>query len=296
MANNLQPPVLFKEDIFYKMEDGQRHLFFSYNNINGDKRMQNPHLHSFYEVYYLDSGSVSYLIEGQLFNLSGGEVALIKPSTLHKTLYPNDSKNVRYLIGFNELLLNYMDDEEKQWLLSVFESATPVIKLKGELLKRWRKLILDIHFYAKSKKAGRNIRILSNFQQAMILLKDNGDHESEVLQNDKNLDDKMIAVMAYIHEHYNEHLSLEDIAHNFYISLHYLCHKFKEVTGFTVIEYIHQIRVQKAQDMLLHTTERILEISEECGFGSVSQFNRVFKKHCGISASQYRKINSETKT
>lgn len=289
-----QPPVLFQENIMYKWEDKGRYLFLSHNEISGNKRMQKPHFHGFYEVYYLHTGSVSYLIEGQLFTLKAGEIALIKPYTLHKTLYPSESKNIRYLIGFSPDYFEYMGEEDRDWLLSIFESQQPVIQLKGEAVTTWRQLLMDTQYYANSQLRGSSFRIHNFIEQLMLLLKDSEGEEQIRDKAVESVDQKIISIMAYIHEHFAENLSLEGLASKFYMSSHYLCHKFKEVSGFTVIEYIHQTRVKRAQEMLLTSKDSILQISENCGFGSISQFNRVFKKICGVSARSYRLVQNKS--
>lgn len=79
------------------------------------------------------------------------------------------------------------------------------------------------------------------------------------------------------------------LAQKFFISSYYLSHQFKDVTGFTLTDYIQMTKVRNVQAMLINTSIPITEAALNCGFNSFSQFNRVFRKHIGLSPSQYRK-------
>jgi Transcriptional regulator containing an amidase domain and an AraC-type DNA-binding HTH domain len=92
----------------------------------------------------------------------------------------------------------------------------------------------------------------------------------------------------FIEEHSGEELSLSKVAKAVNISANHLSEKFKQVTGVKFVDYIAQIRFEKARDLLLNSTLRISEIAFAVGFQSLSQFNRVFKKIARKSPSLYR--------
>ena len=92
----------------------------------------------------------------------------------------------------------------------------------------------------------------------------------------------------FIHEHSDEELSLDQVAKSVNISANYLSEKFKKVTGTNFVDYIAQIRIKKASDLLHDVDLRISEIAFAVGFQSLSQFNRVFKKLTRRSPSEFR--------
>ena len=100
---------------------------------------------------------------------------------------------------------------------------------------------------------------------------------------------KMYTVSEYIHAHFTEPLTLEGLARQFYMSGYYLSHQFRQVTGFTLTDYIQMTRIRNVQTMLVNTDVPVTEAAFDCGFTSFSQFNRVFRKHIGMAPSQYRK-------
>ncbi len=104
------------------------------------------------------------------------------------------------------------------------------------------------------------------------------------------------AAFQALEEHSGEELSLSKVAKAVNISANHLSEKFKQVTGVKFVDYIAQIRFEKAPDFLLNSNLRISEIAFEVGFQSLSQFNRVFKRLSGKSPSAYRAVRLKRKS
>lgn len=96
-------------------------------------------------------------------------------------------------------------------------------------------------------------------------------------------------IKTYLAEHYNEKISLADIACNVYLSRTYVSTLFREETGCTIFEYLNSIRIDKACRLLRDTELTLAQVAQECGFEDQSYFTRVFKKAQRLSPMQYRK-------
>lgn len=92
----------------------------------------------------------------------------------------------------------------------------------------------------------------------------------------------------FIHAHSNEELSLGKVARAAHTSPNYFSEKFKEATGMNFVKYVARTRFEKAAALLRETDLRVSEIAFACGFQSLSQFNRVFKKFAAKSPTEYR--------
>ena len=92
----------------------------------------------------------------------------------------------------------------------------------------------------------------------------------------------------FIEEYSGEELSLSKVAAAVNISANYLSEKFKQVTHVNFVDYIAQIRFEKACNLLVNSKLRISEIAIAVGFQSLSQFDRVFRRLSGRSARAYR--------
>jgi AraC-like DNA-binding protein/ligand-binding sensor protein len=93
---------------------------------------------------------------------------------------------------------------------------------------------------------------------------------------------------AYIIEHHNEALHLQDVARAVNMSEFYFCKVFKKATGLTYTEYLARHRIERVKEMLLNPHMRVSEAAYAAGFQSLSQFNRIFRRIVGESPSTYR--------
>ncbi len=102
--------------------------------------------------------------------------------------------------------------------------------------------------------------------------------------------DPLIAVQEYIVEHLPEDMSLEFLAGQAGISRFHFIRNFKQKYGYSPIHYIQKLRIEKAQNLLLHESPRmkIYEISEAVGIKDPLYFSRTFKKRVGMSPEQFR--------
>ncbi|WP_127580063.1 helix-turn-helix domain-containing protein [Paenibacillus koleovorans] len=96
-------------------------------------------------------------------------------------------------------------------------------------------------------------------------------------------------VFNYIDAHYHEPISLDLLADRLRISSGYLSTYFKEKTGNNFIDYLHQVRLNRAMELLDGTDLRIQEIAERVGYANVNSFIRMFKKLHGVTPGDYRK-------
>ena len=100
-------------------------------------------------------------------------------------------------------------------------------------------------------------------------------------------------VLSYIEENLKEEFSVNSLAEELGISIYYLCHLFKKVTGTTIIEYRNELRFTMAKKYLVSTDKSIAEISAEIGFGNSSYFTKLFTKHEKITPTEYRKLHKK---
>lgn len=106
-----------------------------------------------------------------------------------------------------------------------------------------------------------------------------------------NSKDPMNQILSYIKEHYEEPLSLNDLAERFGFSYHYLSSFFAQRSDGTFTEHLNQIRIEKACELLSDKTHTISEVGALAGYSDHSYFCRVFKKLTGMTPSEYRKRN-----
>jgi AraC-like DNA-binding protein/ligand-binding sensor protein len=92
----------------------------------------------------------------------------------------------------------------------------------------------------------------------------------------------------FIQAHAEEPITLAQVVAHVRVSRFYFCKLFKRATGMTLTEYITRLRLEKAKTLLVDPSLRISEIVFAAGFGSIPQFNSVFKRYTGMPPTDYR--------
>ncbi len=95
-------------------------------------------------------------------------------------------------------------------------------------------------------------------------------------------------VEQYIRLHYHEDITLNSLADLVYLNPNYLSNVFAQVTGCTLNRYIKQIRMEKAQELLLNTNMKVSDISQAVGYPNTSYFCKSFQKMFGATPERFR--------
>jgi two-component system response regulator YesN len=98
----------------------------------------------------------------------------------------------------------------------------------------------------------------------------------------------ILRAKEYIQEHYQNEISLDDVSKELDISPYYLSKVFKQKTGQNFIEYLTEIRIERAKELILQGTDSIKKISLSVGYPNPNYFSRTFKKNVGVSPSEYK--------
>ncbi len=100
----------------------------------------------------------------------------------------------------------------------------------------------------------------------------------------------VVLMKRYISYNWNEGINLPDIADACHLSESYCSSLFKQYVGQTISDYITDIRINRASEMLRYSNESVSEIAEKTGFCDIYYFSRTFKKIKGMSPLQFRKM------
>lgn len=108
------------------------------------------------------------------------------------------------------------------------------------------------------------------------------------LQNGLHKTDLIGQVSLYVLENIDEDISLKTVADGLFINKTYLSEAFKQKTGVSFIGYITMIKMERAQKLIREGNLKVYEISDRLGFKDVEYFSKLFKKHMGVTPSEYR--------
>lgn len=145
----------------------------------------------------------------------------------------------------------------------------------------------DAYFHSKMlsrEQYGAMVHLLEIFAKHLSVM------ANQILVEQQNEEPPLITrAKNYIGEHQAESLSLDLMAKTLNVSTFYFCKMFKKATGLTFTDYLARTRIERAKNLLLNPNVRVSEAAYDCGFISLTHFNRIFKRIVGKSPTEYRR-------
>ena len=277
--------VLFEESI-----DG---LYISRVVRDFKFTMSDVHIHyNDYEVYYLLEGERCYFIGTKIYHLKQGSLVFVRRNVIHKTALSREAHHDRILL---EISRSYLESvfaiTGELTLHDFFQDDCIILSLESEEQNFITELLLALGRELGTKNSGFRLLAKSLVAELFIYAKrmENKTNPSASSRTDDPRHRQIEQIACYIAENCCSPLSLNSIAEQFYMNKCYLSRIFKEITGFTVNGYLHARRIQKARALLVQDPMNISEISEAAGYENLTYFERVFKKHTGMSPLEYRR-------
>ncbi len=249
------------------------------------------HLHNYHELYFLLSGARQYFIEHTIYNVEPGELVIVPKNHLHCTTKHLSAGYDRYLIYCSDEFikpvkaLSASDEFDK-----IFNSGC--ISFSVSQSEKIKSLIISMEQELKSNDSYSRLIVAGKLNEIISYTLRHG--KPKLYESEKTAL-RIQKVARYISENYTEAITLKDAAQRAYMDSSYFSRQFKKLTGLGFIEYLTEIRIKKATELVDNTTLSVNQIAEQCGFSSANYFRDVFRKHYNISPLEYRKKVSPTK-
>ncbi|NSW89143.1 MAG: helix-turn-helix transcriptional regulator [Firmicutes bacterium] len=268
----------------------------SYHDSKVTSPLSLEHYHDGYEIDFFVKANIQIFVKNIKYEINDGDALFISEYDVHRVVYNLGSHYARYVINFQkQFILNLLKVLNMEELLSEIEKKQykkPVMTLnqKNELEELFKTLNRLNSRPNSSQMQDANNRALIKSYLAILLIRFN-----EILKSNKWIpglekkDSQVREIIHFIDSNFIEQITLELLEKKFYLSRYYISHIFKEITGFSVVEYIQYRRIIEAQKMLKFTDMEIIDIAHDCGFNNIQHFYRVFKKIAKVTPHLYRK-------
>ncbi|BCJ94642.1 AraC family transcriptional regulator [Anaerocolumna cellulosilytica] len=280
---------------------GKAKVYFSSRNkdifIEHIKRinpyqMQQKHYHTKYEVYYLLNGDRNYFIQDRVYNVKKGDLILINSNVLHKTMDGFSDSHERIIIELEpDFFGGFLIDSAEIPLLRVFHKDYRILRLTEDEKKQLDNCFFKIIQEGKENDIDNNIALKIYLLDLLLVIeKLHNRMDTAEFEHPSKLHGRIAEVVAYMNDNYTNDIGLDLLADKFFISTAHLSRAFKKVTGFSFVEYLNNIRIQKAQKLLSETKYSIAEIAHMVGYQNSTHFGRMFKTITGSTPSEYKKL------
>ncbi len=249
------------------------------------------HYHEFDKLVLLLGGRVTYHIEGKCYPLQPMDVLLVSRNLIHLPVVEDGQGYERMVLWIGREFMSRFGAPEAD-LSDCFrlteQRGIHLHRPRGEERERWRELFERVE--AAGQDEGFAARLLADtcvLQLLICLNRAVGGAREEADTTAYRFDPKMEEVTRYIMAHLGEELSIGRLAGAFFLSRYYLMHRFKEVYGCSVHQYIRQKRLQQAAEAIRRDVP-VLKAAEDAGFGDYSVFLRAFRAAYGKSPREWK--------
>jgi len=279
------------------MDLAKTHNFSAAYKTTASKLVTFQHYHDAYEIDFFINADLEIFIKDTKYKIHNGDIIFINEFDIHRFFYRDVTAEYnRYLINFKkEYILPNLEAAGIEHILDCLKDkkytyAATTLKERIELESLFKSLINAYDSCSQTTSAKLSSAAVKSYL-VLILIRIweiISRYNPEINENKKS---RLIqSIIQFIDTNYMTEITLDMLEERFYLSKFHISHIFKEVTGFSVLEYVQQRRIIEAQKMLMDPAHKIIDICFECGFKNIQNFYRVFKKISGITPDKYRKV------
>ncbi len=265
-----------------------------YRDLSGINTMAGPHTHDFFEFFLLVEGSAYHCVNGRKDFLEEGTLVFMRPQDIHYyEKGPYGDFRIINLSFYEKTVMELFDYLGSGFPKDAFLTApypTSISLSSQEKLRLQRRLEMICHIPQDDKLWFRTeLRALLAEVYNRYLMHSVAHAEFDrpewflqvckEMKQKKNFIEGMPALLR---------LSGKSHAH--------LCRLFKQWEQQTPMQYVNRLKLQYAENLLLHTDWSTLDIALEAGFGNLGHFYKLFKELFGRTPQQHRKLHDKTFT
>ncbi len=240
---------------------------------------KNSHRHAYYEIELIVNGSGTHIINGNAYEERTGDIFIMRLTDFHEFVHTKETEN--WVI---EIPTSYVSGDIANMMMQV--NGDIVTNLTNGDFEKAKSIYCMIE-EVKDKKEKFYDLLKQHLTLSLILFI--LDRTDKNISKSASNDERLYAIIEYINANIAQpELSINSIAAKFYISRSYLSAFFKKNMGITLSAYLRKIRLSNAAMQLASTNKKVMDISVDSGFNSLTTFLREFKKEYGISPSDMR--------
>lgn len=271
-------------------------LAVNYHSLSDFEENQYPyHWHPEIEFDIILSGSMRCHAHGHKYTLSAGDALFCNSNCLHSgyLVSEEDCRYIaltffpRFIYGFSNSCL------ETKYVTPILNNPKlQALPLRSDV--DWQQKILEIlpevcKLYDE-KKDSYELRIHNLLCEVWLLIYENTYSEvSYPAASGSSQATRLERILAHIHGHYNEQISLNTISELAGLSTSECCRFFKKHMHMSIFDYLQEHRIKCSLSLLADEERNITETASAVGFSSSSYFTQVFKKYMGITPSEYKR-------
>ena len=244
------------------------------------------HWHIEYEVIRILKGELLMTIGEDEFTANAGDIIFIKGGLLHGGI-PKDC--LYECIVYNLDSLMTASPAGERLLKKVSSNSIEICSHISPADKELSRITGRMFGHMKTRVVGHELTVIGAFYEFFGYILEHGWYKEaqSISVKDGRRIEHLKNVIATIEDHYDECITLDDLARAAGMNSKYFCRYFREMTHRTPIDYLNYYRIEQACFKLATSNDSISEIGMSCGFNDESYFIKTFKKYKGVTPKKY---------
>lgn len=282
---------------------GERYFandLFIFVNRHEENFEKPHHFHDFVEITIVEEGKGFHYINDEVLPVSKGDIFLLPIGISH--VFRPASTNA-HLIVYNvifdisvlkklvDIAMSHGEQAFSIWCSQLADNNTEFLHLVDKydaILTLLRSMFMEF----QAKQTGYTIVLHARLQELLISLF-RLEHQFIPNTDSKVSSFAINEVIAYMHQHLQEPITLAQMAQTIKISQSHFVREFKKYTNQTFVEYLQNMRIEKSCHLLTYTDLPIKEICQMIGYTNVDYFRELFLKITGSLPKEYRKTRNQ---
>ena len=251
------------------------------------------HWHEQIQFFYFAGGNAIVRCNSKRFEVKANDLVIVNPKELHYV--DNISDNlVLYVIKIDLSFIysNKIDSIQAQFLTPLSQNLILFENLirNNDNIIRCVKRIIDEYF---KKEIGFELAIKAQVYDLIVILLRGYVHK---IYSENEFKSQLILlqrfdnVLGYMEKNFTDKIDINKLSKVSGFSEGHFCRLFKQITGASAIDYINNLRINKAVELMQNSDMNMTEIAMSCGFSDSNYFSRIFKKYKKTSPMHTKKL------
>lgn len=234
------------------------------------------HSHSFAEIFYITDGIGTLQVDEQKYSLKTDDILIINPHIKHTETSSADHKLSYIVLGIDNMKFDFTT-QNGFCIYNNVSKHYPFLPLLNLMLEEIK----------QQDEFGENI--LRSYLSILLRKIKKMTDCTLTFHSNTNVPTECETIKSYIDSHYQDMLTLDDLAKLAHWDKFYFSHMFAKTYGIAPINYLLERRIMHSKELLKSTDLSVSQVAQSTGFSSQNYFSQAFKKNTGETPLQYRK-------
>lgn len=241
--------------------------------------------------YFLKGGG-SIVIDGTRYEISDGDLFIMKPTEFFKHNIDDNSFHERIVLIIYPQILNNLPSSYSTVLSPFFNRKNGERNhIPADIVNKHRldSVFSDLLEYSKKDIDTANVLAFSRVLEILATANDiikavQSSNTTDTVTKDSKVND----ILRYLHANFTKDISITDVSNRFNLDRAYLSRLFKEQTGISIWDYVIMRRIYM-YNFLIKDSDSIEETAYKVGFKNYSNFYRLYKKYMNMTPTEFKK-------